>query len=69
MTTPRDFSRAAWRKSTRSNASAQCVEVAPLGRFVGVRDSKNPARAALTVAPAAWSSFLASVQTGRLDLA
>ena len=33
-----------WRKSSHSSASGQCVEVAYLGSYVAVRDSKNPAR-------------------------
>jgi hypothetical protein len=32
-----------------------------------VRDSKNPGGAALTVSPAGWASFLATVKGGGLS--
>ncbi|MGW5052031.1 DUF397 domain-containing protein [Actinokineospora sp. NPDC004072] len=38
---------AAWRKSSRSGAVGNCVELAPLGGFTAVRDSKCPAGPAL----------------------
>jgi Domain of unknown function (DUF397) len=47
-----------WRKSSFSTANSECVEVAHGAEAVGVRDSKNPAGPALTVAPAAWISLL-----------
>ncbi|KWV33186.1 MULTISPECIES: DUF397 domain-containing protein [Micromonospora] len=57
---------AIWRKSTRSdNGGATCVEVATnLSQVVGVRDSKDRRGPALTFAPAAWSSFVASTRAG-----
>ncbi|GAB3942683.1 DUF397 domain-containing protein [Micromonospora vulcania] len=52
-----------WRKSTRSNGSGDCVEVADdLSGLVGLRDSKDPAGPVLTFGPAAWSTFVASVK-------
>ncbi|MBE1485758.1 DUF397 domain-containing protein [Plantactinospora soyae] len=48
-----------WKKSTRSNAQAECVEFADdLGGVVGVRDSKDPAGPVLSFAPAAWQAFV-----------
>ncbi|WP_151771282.1 DUF397 domain-containing protein [Streptomyces abyssomicinicus] len=48
-----------WRRSSYSgNEGGECVEVA-LGRAaVYVRDSKDTARPALTLAPAVWTAFL-----------
>ncbi|MEU4790716.1 DUF397 domain-containing protein [Micromonospora tulbaghiae] len=54
---------ATWRKSTRSNGSGDCVEVADgLPGVVGLRDSKDPTGPALTFDQAAWSTFVASVK-------
>ncbi|MEU8259181.1 DUF397 domain-containing protein [Micromonospora sp. NPDC048999] len=48
-----------WRKSTRSNGSGNCVEVADdLAGKVGVRDSKDVSGPALTFSQAAWSHFV-----------
>lgn len=48
-----------WRKSTRSDGSGDCVEVADNmpGRVL-VRDSKDQAGPTLTFGPAAWRSFV-----------
>lgn len=53
-----------WRKSTHSGAQANCVEVGTAAEVVGVRDSKDPAGAVLTVAPSAWVSFTAGIRAG-----
>ena len=67
MSSP-DLTRALWRKSTRSNGSGACVEVARnLSEIVAIRDSKDPQGPVLTVAPADWASFTATVKDGRLD--
>ncbi|MTE21668.1 DUF397 domain-containing protein [Streptomyces sp. TRM43335] len=48
-----------WVKSSYSGAEGgQCVEVAVCPGKVHVRDSKDIARAALAVEPAAWVAFL-----------
>lgn len=54
-----------WRKSSRSNSSANCVEVAHLpaqaatlaATRVAARDSKNPAPT-ITFPAASWARFL-----------
>lgn len=66
MSSP-DLTRALWRKSTRSNGSGACVEVARnLPEIVAIRDSKDPQGAALTVGPNGWAAFTALVSGGAL---
>ena len=58
-----DLSRAAWRKSSRSGGTENCVEVADgLEGAVAVRDSKNPAGPALTLTSRQWSAFVDAVK-------
>ncbi|ONK10163.1 DUF397 domain-containing protein [Streptomyces sp. MP131-18] len=53
----------AWRKSSYSNGTGDCVEVADaLPGFVPVRDGKVRNGAALVVSGDAWSAFVASVK-------
>lgn len=51
-----------WRKSSRSETGANCVEVR--NDLTAVRDSKNSTGPILTVN---LSGFLSTVRTGRLD--
>ncbi|MEU6745506.1 DUF397 domain-containing protein [Spirillospora sp. NPDC046719] len=49
-----------WRKSSRSSeAGDNCVELASLGEAVGIRDSKNPAGAKLTLRRDEFASLVA----------
>jgi hypothetical protein len=57
--------RVTWRKSTRSNGSGNCVEVADLAGTIGVRDSKDIDAGVLVFEPARWSAFVAAVKSGR----
>ncbi|PSR62806.1 MULTISPECIES: DUF397 domain-containing protein [Nocardia] len=60
-----DLSGAKWFKSTRSDATRDCVEVAFLDRgLIGVRDSKHPSGPALVFTPGEWDAFTAGVQAG-----
>ncbi|MFV2087381.1 DUF397 domain-containing protein [Micromonospora sp. LOL_021] len=53
-----------WRKSTRSNGTGDCVEVADnLPGRVHVRDTKNRDGGTLTFHPTAWSRFVEVAKT------
>lgn len=52
---------AAWRKSSYSNPSGNCVEAATLAGGVALRDSRLPDGPALAFTSAAWVAFLRSV--------
>ncbi|MGW1497199.1 DUF397 domain-containing protein [Streptomyces mirabilis] len=60
------LNRAQWRKSSYSgDTGGSCVEVAeaPCTTTVAVRDSKNPAGPILTIAPAAFATFVSWTTT------
>jgi Domain of unknown function (DUF397) len=62
-----DFSRAVWRKSTRTQQSGQCVEIATVDQVIGVRDSKDPAGPFLVFTRRAFAAFVRGVAHGELD--
>jgi hypothetical protein len=63
-----DQTLAAWRKSTRSQAATNCVEVADLSDGAcAVRDSKNPDGVVLRIAGTQWTAFTAGVRSGDFD--
>ncbi|WP_048821016.1 DUF397 domain-containing protein [Streptomyces ipomoeae] len=60
-----DASKATWRKSSYSDATGQCVEVADdLPGALPIRDSKHPDGPHLVFAGAAWTAFVAALHAG-----
>lgn len=59
----------AWRKSRRSNASGNCVEIARLPHESGylIRNSRNPDGPALAFTKEELSAFVAGVLDGDFD--
>jgi hypothetical protein len=62
-----EFSGAAWRMSSRSNAQYACVEVAVVPGHIGVRDSKDRSGPALVFPPSAWRTFVRDVHCSGFD--
>jgi len=64
----RDDLTPAWRKSTFSNNTGACVEVADLpDGHRAVRDSKHPTGGFLLFTAAEWVAFTAGVRNGEFD--
>ncbi|MBO0804050.1 MAG: DUF397 domain-containing protein [Nocardiopsaceae bacterium] len=54
----------AWRKSSRSGGTGECVEIACGGPSVLVRDSRDPSGAVLAFTSAQWSAFVRRILVG-----
>lgn len=64
-----DFAAAQWFKSSRSQTQNACVETAMVSGFTGVQDTKDPERNdRLVFDSQAWTSFIANVKAGQVDL-
>jgi hypothetical protein len=61
-----DLSTATWRRSSRSTANANCVEVTVAGPAVGVRDSKDPDSPVLVLPAVSWMHFVTAISSGGL---
>lgn len=61
-----DMARAQWRKSSRSGAGNDCVELLVDPSGTAIRDSKNAARGHLSLAAGPWQGFLDAVKDDRL---
>jgi hypothetical protein len=63
-----DLNGAQWRKSSRSGAGNDCVELVVAGVGAAVRDSKNPEAGHIAFANAGWDAFMGVVKEDGLDL-
>jgi len=62
-----NFSGATWRKSAKTQANGQCVEVARMGEIIGVRDSKDPSGPILAFTLREFEAFLDGAHNGEFD--
>lgn len=51
-----------WRKSSRSAAKTDCVEVGRAGSHAAVRDTKDRSAGYFTVSQQAWGNFLSAIK-------
>jgi Domain of unknown function (DUF397) len=56
-----------WRKSSYSNGQGNCVEVAPLGPAIAIRDSKDPDGPVLACTRAAMTALLSGIKNGEFS--
>jgi hypothetical protein len=61
-----DLTAASWRKSSRSGAGNDCVELVVAGIGAAVRDSKRPEAGHLVFGGSGWDAFMGVVKDDRL---
>ncbi|MGB3438549.1 MAG: DUF397 domain-containing protein [Actinophytocola sp.] len=64
--TASDLIGARWRKSSRSGAGNDCVELVVARIGAAVRDSKNPQAGHVSFETPGWSAFMGVLKEGRL---
>ena len=63
-----DLSGQRWRKSSRSGAGNDCVELVVANVGAAVRDSKNPVAGHVAFDAPRWDAFMGVVKEGHLDI-
>jgi hypothetical protein len=58
----------AWRKSSYSSGTGNCVEVGGAGGLVAIRDTKQSSGSVLEFGAAAWRDFLIAIKDGKTNL-
>lgn len=66
--TDTDLSQAKWHKSSLSNPSGNCVEIAEVDGKFAVRDAKDRGRGALIFTKSEWKAFVGGVRNGEFDV-
>jgi len=61
------FRELAWRKAQRSVANGACIELAPFGGKIAVRDSKDPDGPVLIYTADEFRAFLDGAKKGEFD--
>ncbi|MFV2018921.1 DUF397 domain-containing protein [Micromonospora sp. LOL_023] len=56
----------AWRKSTRSGSSGDCLEARYVGTIAQVRDSKDQVGPVLSFTAGEWAGFVYGIKAGKL---
>jgi hypothetical protein len=62
-----DLTGASWRKSSRSGAGNDCVELVVARNGAAVRDSKSPGSGHIAFEVTGWGGFMRVLKDGRLD--